>query len=191
MGKYKIVVARYKENINWITDSNSIIYNKGPPLTTDLPVVSLPNVGRESHTYLTHIIDNYHTLDDYTVFLQGRPFDHSPNLLRDLADLIKRIESGEKLNYENLSNNFLDSNISGCPHHRGLPLISCYNRLFESSIQNRPFKFSAGAQFLVSREAIHRRPLEFYIKARAMVEHHIHPIEGFVIERFWYMFFTD
>jgi hypothetical protein len=191
MVKYRIVVARYTEDIKWISDPNSLIYNKGPPLHTDLPVVNLPNVGRESDTYLTHIIENYDNLDEYIVFLQGNPFDHSPNLMRDLTCLIKRIESGETLIYENLSNAFLDCNISGCQHHPNLPLLSCYNRLFGSSIKEKSFKFSAGAQFLVSREAIHRHPLIFYNRAKEMVDYTINPIEGFVLERFWCMFFTS
>jgi hypothetical protein len=33
--------------------------------------VSLPNVGRESHSYLTHIIRNWDDLAEWTVFTQG------------------------------------------------------------------------------------------------------------------------
>ena len=34
-------------------------------------VIPLPNVGRESHTYLTHIVTQYDDLSDYTIFFQG------------------------------------------------------------------------------------------------------------------------
>ena len=34
-------------------------------------VVSLPNVGRESHTYLYHIVNHWEELADWTVFFQG------------------------------------------------------------------------------------------------------------------------
>ena len=34
-------------------------------------VRTLPNVGRESHAYLSHIVDNYDSLADWTVFTQA------------------------------------------------------------------------------------------------------------------------
>ena len=75
-----IVVARYNESIDWTKFYNCIIYNKGDPIentNTTTNVTTLPNVGREGHTYLHHIINNYDTLSDYTMFLQGNPFDHT------------------------------------------------------------------------------------------------------------------
>ena len=66
-----IVVARYNEDISWTKkyQPNIIIYNKGDDhIDSSIP---LPNVGRESHTYLYHIISNYNQLADRTVFVQG------------------------------------------------------------------------------------------------------------------------
>ena len=68
---FQIVVSRYNEDISWTLkySPNVVIYNKGQD---DIPnAISLPNVGRESHTYLYHIITNYHHLADLTVFVQG------------------------------------------------------------------------------------------------------------------------
>ena len=46
-----IVVARYKEDLEWTKQFlNVIIYNKGTPLTTDFNQILLNNVGREGHT---------------------------------------------------------------------------------------------------------------------------------------------
>ena len=45
------------------------IYNKGD---SHIPnSISLHNVGRESHTYLYHIVNNWDKLADRTVFFQG------------------------------------------------------------------------------------------------------------------------
>lgn len=83
-----IVVARYNEP--WVnvvqlyglfakTFSSKhhiklFVYNKGAEECDDdtirniATIVKLPNVGRETHTYLYHIYENYHDLADFTVF---------------------------------------------------------------------------------------------------------------------------
>lgn len=79
---YSIVVARYNEDLKWTKQySNVIIYNKGGKLNDDeYKYISLKNVGREGHTYYTHIYENYDNLTDYVIFLQGRPTDHTAKL---------------------------------------------------------------------------------------------------------------
>lgn len=110
--KYKFIFARYKENIDWIYDypfiaNNAIIYNKGNNLpknhafsTQILPLSNEPNYGRESDTYLFHIINNYDNLDDYIIFSQASPFDHCPEFI----DIVKyMIENNIYKNYQPLS----------------------------------------------------------------------------------------
>ena len=77
MNNYQIVVARYNENIDWLNSEKDhcIIYNKSKPLNIPNEII-LPNVGRESHTYLYHIIENYDNLSDKTIFFQGNIRDH-------------------------------------------------------------------------------------------------------------------
>jgi hypothetical protein len=81
--KSEIVIARYNEDLSWTKKlPNSIkitIYNKGNDI--DYPCIKLPNVGRESHTYLYHIIENYNNLADQTIFCQGDSIFHSPDFL--------------------------------------------------------------------------------------------------------------
>lgn len=79
--KYQLIVARYNEKLDWALPYNFLtkIYNKGDVETIPkifLDVENLPNVGRESHTYLYHIIKNYDNLSEYTIFSQGNPLDH-------------------------------------------------------------------------------------------------------------------
>ena len=84
----ELVVARYKEDLSWLASVPEAVaitvYNKGPRLR-DLPartaVVSLPNVGRESHTFATHCQRRHDSMADYTLFTQGDPFPHSPLFL--------------------------------------------------------------------------------------------------------------
>ena len=89
--KTEIVIARYNENLDWLKkikkskDLKITVYNKGPDDIT-IPFIKLPNIGRESHTYLYHIINNYDNLADQTIFCQGDSIFHSP----DFIDLINK-----------------------------------------------------------------------------------------------------
>jgi hypothetical protein len=75
--KSRIVVARYNEDIEWLSNYDNVtIYNKGEKVQTKHEVIELPNIGREAHTIFHHICKNYDNLDDLTVFLPGNPFDH-------------------------------------------------------------------------------------------------------------------
>jgi hypothetical protein len=82
----ELVIARYNEDILWLNKvKNKIItvYNKGEDnINKKFKAIPLPNIGRESHTYLTHIINNYDNLADLTIFSQGDPFFHSPDFLK-------------------------------------------------------------------------------------------------------------
>ena len=83
-----IVVARYNEDIEWTKQfKNVLIYNKGEKLEDGYNEILLENVGREGHTYYKYICDNYDNLEDYIIFLQGNPFDHSPNIIKHLHTL--------------------------------------------------------------------------------------------------------
>jgi hypothetical protein len=177
-----IVVARYNEDISW-TDQfqNVVIYNKGAPLNRP-NVIPLPNVGREPHTYYKYICDNYHNLDDYTVFLQGHPFDHSRHIIQDVKNL-----TTFKGDFEFLSECILTVTLENeaRAHYPCRNGLATYYRVF--GIRPRPNKmytFGAGAQFIVSKKNILKRPKSFYLKIIEILQHDINPIEGFVIERF-------
>lgn len=87
-----IVVAHYMEDLEWlpvVPEFNYYIYSKNPeydygPLLkkhSKINIIKLPNVGRESHTYLHHIINNYARLKTSetftTLFIQGKISDHA------------------------------------------------------------------------------------------------------------------
>ena len=82
--KINLIVARYNENVEWTLAYNDIVtlYNKGGDDINGLnTVIKLPNVGREGHTYLYHIIQNYDSLNERIIFSQGSPFDHNTTFL--------------------------------------------------------------------------------------------------------------
>jgi hypothetical protein len=77
----QIVVARYKEPLNWLKDDPFnkypvIIYNKGGDnnyfkSSNIIKEIKLSNYGLEVHSFLYHIINNYNNLANITAFLQG------------------------------------------------------------------------------------------------------------------------
>lgn len=89
---YKIIVARYQEDISWLTPimADCVIINKGEPLNIPNEVL-VENVGRESHSYLKYIIDNYDNLPDIAIFTQANIEDHrGSNSIPYLFDLGKQ-----------------------------------------------------------------------------------------------------
>lgn len=96
-----LVVAHYRENIEWIDRINAnldiTIYHKGEILSNNerFRSIFLPNIGREGHTYIRHIVDNYDNLPDWCIFSQGSPFDHVSNWIE--------IISGTEQDWMNLS----------------------------------------------------------------------------------------
>ena len=76
--KIEAVVARFKEDISWTKKLKyqTIIYNKNQE-DSHLFERNLLNYGKDAHTYLHHIVTNWYNLADYTIFLQGNPFEHN------------------------------------------------------------------------------------------------------------------
>jgi hypothetical protein len=189
----KIIVSRYNEDISWTKDlSNVCIINKGnDQVITEHEVMNYDNVGREGHTYYKYIVDNYDSLDEYFVFLQGYPFDHSPNIMHNL-EVVKNYLLEHKESFCYLSENVIPTNLAGDPHFREgyLPMKEVYYYLFNEKKTNLDIMFGAGAQFMVSRELIMRRPKEFYQKIVDLLGYHSNPVEGHVIERFHRLIFA-
>ena len=178
-----IIVARYREDISWTKHFPKVlIYNKGDKLNCPNEIM-LTNVGREGHTYYKYIYDNYDKLEDYTVFLQGNPYDHSPNIISNLTKYIRN--SKLDTDFEFLSERIFNCTLLWCKYHgRPLPLSSVYEQLFNKKDFNKELVFGAGAQFLVSKKQILRHSREFYLKIVNLLGYEKNPIEGYVIERF-------
>ncbi|MGA1803738.1 hypothetical protein [Rhizobium sp. HT1-10] len=91
-----VVLARYNESLDWILDIpddfDIVIYNKGEPI--DHPdvirraaeIIDRPNVGRESETYLHHMMTKVGDDQGFTVYSQGDPHTHSPDFIKLLQN---------------------------------------------------------------------------------------------------------
>jgi hypothetical protein len=169
MNKINLIIARYNENLDWIEyipknlNINIIIYNKGLD-DISYPSIKLQNIGRESHTYLYYIIENYDNLADINISTQGDPFIHNPNFIYDLYKIntyedIQPLSYGYSYNtpppeitylfYEKYKSNFyvdyLDNNFQ--PTN-----IYYYNRFSEITIND------------IKKELNEKDLLKYYIK---------------------------
>ena len=203
----ELVVARYEEDLHWLRRVPSSfrisVYNKGS--TRALPdkligrkgveVTSLPNIGREAHTYLTHLIARHDDPANITVFCQGRPFDHAPDLHDRLLALAEARENPKPF----LWYGFLDDTDdrhglrlfvpwSKNPARSGLATGRLYESLFSAPSPSQ-FHFRGGAQFAVSREGVRSRPREFY--ERALENCLADPRAPQSLERLWDRFFGN
>lgn len=104
--KFDIVIAHYKENLDWTRGlkhpliKKVYIYSKSnsiSDLSSELVEHSyLTNVGRESHTYLWHCVHNWRPLSDgsmgdFTFFVQGSPHGMGS---KEIIEWIEVVEEG-------------------------------------------------------------------------------------------------
>ena len=208
--EYKIVVARYNENIDWINDDNIQVYNKGTQLDNSIP---LENVGREAHTYLHYIITNYGNLPDVVVFTQGSIAEHNGesktddiNYLLNLKDeaLIhgKTIpKPGWVCNSVSKNSNCFDPEWNKDPNgnwylsnnykdNQHILFIDWFKRHINCEYPN-PIIVYWAAIFAVRRDYILKNSVEYYKKLLLECNHHSEPIEAHFLERSWYYIFGD
>lgn len=184
-----IVVAKYNENIEWTKKLHHkiTIYDK-----SENPVdgsIKLKNVGREGETFLYHIVNNYHNLDDVTVFLQGNPFEHLQLLVGWRSILTdKEIDLVcDKINTEiNDSCDFttfyqvLYNDQNGT---NGVNTSQACIEYYGETYTN--FTVAPGAQYIVPKKYILARPLDFWKKLHlAMYDE---TLNGYCQEQLWYL----
>jgi len=169
----ELVVAHYQEDLNWLrrvpARIQKTIYSKAET-SPSTPHYKLPNVGREAHTYLYHLVNHYDSLADYTIFCQGKPFDHAYDFHKTLRNLAAGtfIEKpftwlGHIIDTDSFDGKLFQEwskNLTG----EGLDLAGFHQELFGKA-GPQLYPFLLGAQFVVSRELVHEQPLTFYQKA--------------------------
>lgn len=175
MAKRGLVVAKYKEDISWLSRVPSkikvYVYDKSPG-------GDLENEGRDPGTFLHHIVEHYDNLDDWTCFVQGWPFDHY-NKQKFFRDIV-RIES----DYAELGDVVFNVIGNGMEELGNLPLSKLFKEVMGRD--QLSFEFVWGMQVVLSRRLILRRPKSFYIMLRAKaVELYKDPKTLPMLERIW------
>ena len=80
MNNVEIIIARFNEDLSWTIESpfnlfQYIVYNKGNNenfiKTNVKQIINIENVGKNDHTFLYHVTENYVNLSNITVFFPG------------------------------------------------------------------------------------------------------------------------
>lgn len=207
---YKIIVARYNEDISWLKDEmeNCIIYNKGEHSLNIDNEFMLDNLGRESETYLNYIIKNYNNLPNVVIFTQASISEHrGSNDINYLINLKNEALQNDKShpNIIHYQKEYKSSwgawdkewNVAGDLYYlsenykNNLP-ISFYKWF----IQNIDIKYPnpiciySNGIFAVRKEIILNKPIEYYQKLILNLNHNINPTEGHFFERSWFYIFS-
>lgn len=190
----ELVVCRSGEDLAWTKNIPRgvplTVYDKTPPPGSPWPdSTPLPNVGREAHAWLHHLVDRYNSLADWTVFAQGHPFDHVP----DMHPVIRKLSGGEPPPPDFLWLGFLwetdDArgrptfvNWTKNPKRRELDLDGFFQKLWGKAAPEK-VRYVGGGQFVLSRSAAHRRSRDFYERARNLAADF--PDAAHAFERTW------
>ncbi len=217
-----IIIARYMEDLEWIDNEPYnkypyIVYNKGNDHNykrTDkfIKEIKLPNIGRETHTYFYHIIENYHKINRMTIFLPGSmELKHKDIKGKKLLEQLELepykttfVCDTELKGYHVLYahsptvlNSYTSSSLKNSEHNQGnemllsliRPLGKWYLSHFDPSIPN--FYTTYNSIFALSRESIHAHPIPYYNGLINEVNtHHNHEVVHYY-ERTWYSVFYD
>lgn len=193
-----IVVAKYNEDIKWTKmlkgDFNLIVYDKDPRQTHESGQsqdsghehVCLPNIGREAHTYLHHIVSNWDNLAEHTIFLQGWPFDHfvkMEHIQKAIDDKVDQVSQIGTMSY-------LYCDRFGHPDYPNKPIGEYFTKILKREPPELIYFTLHGAQFIVNKKCIKNKSLDFWKDLLKMSE----TIEDFpwIIERLWlYIFMKE
>jgi hypothetical protein len=207
-----LVVAHYKENLEWLksvdNSMNIVVYHKSKNDAGCWKGEVLPNVGREAHTYLHHIITHYDELtrddnnkDKCTFFSQGSLTDH---FKRPLQHIKMSLESARTHGISNIGcveltdissfrlrdyrdEHLTPSIIDGKEENFG----EWFKRVLGDEGERIPDPLYCiwGACFAVLNSVIVKRPKDFYEKLLKECDYSSCPESAHFLERAWQYIF--
>eukprot|EP00929_Paragymnodinium_shiwhaense_P084751 TRINITY_DN45349_c0_g1_i1.p1 TRINITY_DN45349_c0_g1~~TRINITY_DN45349_c0_g1_i1.p1 ORF type:complete len:439 (-),score=99.56 TRINITY_DN45349_c0_g1_i1:585-1901(-) len=202
IGFLELVVAWHCEDDRWFRDYAGAVavYSKQPGCSAALRkrlqrrpkssgpflLKNLPNVGREGHSYIKHILDNYDTLATYTAFTQGSGEHNGAHAMQHIRAFLGK---GKKQTVALVPITPLDSkgnpalyrdadkgddsgmdtknNILVFPYFGHLEMANRAREMYLSVFGGDPCTmppmiFVAGAQMIVHRDAIRSKSREWW-----------------------------
>lgn len=200
---FEVVIARYNENLSWAIEEfpteKVTVYNKGKndlTLPKNFIIKKLPNIGREAHTYLYHIINNYYNLSERIFFTQGSQETEKNRVFFPLRKY-KKIASTNCKNIIAAKCHAMNENISNIrlSNFKNTKWFDTFMREYDfigfkhnfieiSKDKAKDYYGSYGAIFAVDKDKILRNDLNYYQNILNTLNN-IAPIEGHYIEKLW------
>ena len=201
----EFVVAQYREDAGPLVsglraafpEAAVTVYSKGP----DPPAgaVPLPNVGREAHTYLHHVVERYGSLAGVTAFVQAGALEHDfkSRGVASLAWILRRrpledgcLACGVACPMPPREREFAFARHQGQSDDAPRELAPARPRPFGAWYDAHvggafPSFFCPTAIFAVSRGSVLRRPLASYVGLLEQVSHDSAPEAAHYLERAW------
>lgn len=206
-----IIVSRYNEKLEWLKEEpfskyKIIIYNKG--INENFyhagEVIPMKNVGREGHTYLYYIVENYYHLPDLIIFLPGSA-DH-PNKINKTKKMMQEIERTNKpvfvkdnLNIDEMYHFTIDRHEATSNDNKAinddfdvtLSSIRPFGKWFEQKFGiKQPEYVSYAGIVSVSKKDVLQHPKSYYQDLLQEVSMSVTPEVGHYIERSWHTIFS-
>lgn len=186
-----IILTRYDENLSWVQPylEYCVIYNKGKD-DLSYPSIKLPNIGLEHHSWVYHIVNNYNSLPDYLIFLQGSPHYHFIGNVERFLDRFLDPETRNKIHVEDLeyiplTDWFTTENID-CTE-----VFETYRELFDRDPPFKKFEYATCGQFCISSKRIRHYPKSFYEKYLKIFERKNNIDYAYTAERMWSLFYSQ
>lgn len=200
-----IAVAHYSEDLSWLDGVKDLctVYSKGGAKNApSSPYTPLPNIGREGHTFLYHIVEHYNSLPDVTIFLQGHIEDHVTMTIDEIVDLSRKTKPGEVTTFSFRELELFDlwdgipweqypswKKWSSMERVNAAKTPAEYWRQFFNKEIPESVGFQPGAIFAAHKKTIQQHPQELY---REILNElflgdmaHVNPETGHHMERFW------
>ena len=196
-----IVTAHYKEDLNWLLDSEYPVVVCDKPGASPMPFQADPtctlsiNRGREASSFLKFIIENYDSLPHFVAFLHGH--ENANHQLLPFPRL-EGIRRAKKHHHYISLNALMSSKRIGRKHGGHVALQKYWDSHFRDIFDGMDFpehmRFMCCAQFIVSRHAIRRHPRAVYKRLYDLVMDPGNGSDwalGAAIEFVWHMLFGE
>ena len=210
----KKIISRYNEDVSWIDFDDTIIFNKGEHLKSNIETINLPNAGREAQTWTYYIINNYQNLPDICFFIQANPFDHSEDIKKRLLvdykyptpltyRYTKLWPGKEKTKYDlcfevnNLKVRMGNINYFGHKNFQATQswFANCWNEIFKCKVPSN-YYYGYGAMWAVPKKFILNRSLNFWNNINELLlkstnEAYQSTIDAWAMEALWAAVFSS
>jgi len=217
MENVSIIVSRFNEDLKWTLESpfhqfKYIVYNKGENDNFEkknvIEIINIENVGKNDHTYLYHIIQNYDNLPNILVFLPGSlNIDYKKSkAIQILNNIIKSnytkaffigyYQKNIKDSFNNFkldhwkttdSQNFVKNNESNLQLAKIRPYGLWYNYFFGNTIAHWSTWWGI---FSIDKRDIIQHPITRFQLLILTINNYSNPEAGHYIERSWGVIFN-